>query len=98
MNHEHKVREFYDSAVHCYQSIMGYTWHHGDPGAEARGLSVLEAAQALEEKLLSHSGLQAGGRALDFGSGVGEHVRGAGELGHMRPVGGILGGEGGQAG
>jgi tocopherol O-methyltransferase len=71
MNHEHKVREFYDSAVHCYQSIMGYTWHHGDPGAEARGLSVLEAAQALEEKVLAQSGLQPGDRALDFGSGVG---------------------------
>ncbi len=71
MSHEHKVREFYDSAVHCYQSIMGYTWHHGDPGAEAKGLSVLEAAQVLEEKVLAQSGIQAGGRALDFGSGVG---------------------------
>ena len=71
MSHEHKVREFYDSAVHCYHSIMGYTWHHGDPEAEAKGLPVLEAAQVLEEKLLAHSGLQAKGRALDFGSGVG---------------------------
>jgi tocopherol O-methyltransferase len=71
MSHEHKVREFYDSAVHCYQSIMGYTWHHGDPGAEAKGLSVLEAAQVLEERVLAESRLRPGGRALDFGSGVG---------------------------
>jgi len=71
MSHAQKVREFYDSAVHCYESIMGHTWHHGDPEAEARGLSVLEAAQVLEEKVVSLSGLQPGGRALDFGAGVG---------------------------
>lgn len=71
MSYEQKVREFYDSAAHCYESIMGHTWHHADPEAEARGLSVLEAAQVLEEKVVSHSGLQPGGRALDFGSGVG---------------------------
>ncbi|MGH3916866.1 MAG: SAM-dependent methyltransferase [Pseudonocardiaceae bacterium] len=71
MSHEQKVREFYDSAVHCYESIMGHTWHHADPEAEARGLSVLEAAQVLEEKVVSHSGLRSGDRALDFGSGVG---------------------------
>jgi tocopherol O-methyltransferase len=71
MSHEEKVRLFYDSAVHCYQTIMGHTWHHGDPDAEARGLSGLEACQQLEEKIVELTGLQAGGRALDFGSGVG---------------------------
>jgi tocopherol O-methyltransferase len=71
MIHEEKVRAFYDSATHCYQSIMGHTWHHGDPAAEARGLSVLQACQLLEEELVRLSGLLPGGRALDFGSGVG---------------------------
>lgn len=71
MNHEQKVRLFYDSAVHCYQSIMGHTWHHGDPDAEARGLSGLEACQLLEEQIVTLSGVQDGERALDFGSGVG---------------------------
>jgi len=71
MSHEHKVRDFYDSAAHCYQSIMGFTWHHGDPDAEAQGKSALEAAQALEEKVVAETGLKAGERALDFGSGVG---------------------------
>lgn len=71
MSHEHEVRVFYDSAVHCYESIMGHTWHHGDPEAEARGASVLEAAQALERKVLEHSGLMPNEHALDFGSGVG---------------------------
>jgi tocopherol O-methyltransferase len=71
MSHEHKVREFYDQAVHCYQSIMGSTWHHGDPEAEAKGASAIEAAQMLEMKVLAQSGLRPGDRALDFGSGVG---------------------------
>jgi tocopherol O-methyltransferase len=71
MTHEHKVRDFYDSAAHCYQSIMGFTWHHGDPEAEAKGMSVLEAAQAIEERIVAESGLKPGERALDFGSGVG---------------------------
>lgn len=71
MSHEEKVRLFYDSAVHCYESIMGHTWHHGDPDAEARGLSGLEACQLLEEQIVALSGLQAGDLALDFGSGVG---------------------------
>lgn len=71
MSHESKVREFYDSATHCYESIMGDTWHHADPEAEARGMSVAEACQILEEQILRESGLRAGGRALDFGTGVG---------------------------
>lgn len=71
MIHEHKVREFYDNAVHCYQSIMGDRWHHGDPAAEARGLSVLEACEVLEREIVSLIGLRPGDRALDFGSGIG---------------------------
>lgn len=71
MSHEHKVREFYDSAGQAYLSLMGYTWHHADPEAEARGISVLEAAQVLEEKVVVASGLKPGGLALDFGSGPG---------------------------
>ena len=71
MSHEEKVRTFYDSAGQCYQSIMGNTWHHGDPDAEAKGLSVLEACQLLEEEIVRLTGLKPGGRALDFGSGVG---------------------------
>lgn len=71
MGHESKVRDFYDVAVHCYEGIMGHTWHHGDPEAEARGASVLEAAQALEDKVVEASGLKPGDRAIDFGSGVG---------------------------
>jgi len=71
MGHESKVREYYDDAVHCYEGIMGHTWHHGDPEAEARGASVLEAAQALEDKVVAASGLRPNDRAIDFGSGVG---------------------------
>jgi tocopherol O-methyltransferase len=71
MDHESKVREFYDSATHCYESIMGDTWHHADPQAEAGGLTILEACRLLERELVSASGLTANGRALDFGTGVG---------------------------
>ena len=71
MHHESKVREFYDSAAYCYETIMGDTWHHADPQAEASGLSILEASQLLEKQLVSDSGLGPGGLALDFGSGVG---------------------------
>jgi tocopherol O-methyltransferase len=71
MNYESKVREFYDSAIDCYQQFMGDRWHHGDPEAEASGLSPLRACEVLEEKIVSLTGLKAGGRALDFGSGIG---------------------------
>ncbi|MGC4092793.1 MAG: methyltransferase domain-containing protein [Polyangiaceae bacterium] len=71
MEHDQKVREFYDSALYCYESIMGDRWHHGDPDAEARGMSVLDACQVIEEKVVALSGLKAGGRALDFGCGIG---------------------------
>jgi tocopherol O-methyltransferase len=71
MNHESKVRRYYDSATQCYEAIMGDTWHHADPAAEARGLSISEACQRLEEELVERSGLRPGGWALDFGTGVG---------------------------
>lgn len=71
MTHEKTVRDFYDNAGPCFERVMGDVWHFGDPEAEARGLSARDAALALEEKLLAESGLRPGGRALDFGSGVG---------------------------
>ncbi len=71
MSHEEAVRTFYDSAADCYQSIMGDTWHHGDPQAEAKGMSVLESAQQLERQVVELAQLASGSRALDFGSGVG---------------------------
>jgi tocopherol O-methyltransferase len=71
MGHESKVREFYDSASQCYEAIMGDTWHHADPQDEARGVPLARACQLLEERIVAESGLRAGGRALDFGTGVG---------------------------
>jgi tocopherol O-methyltransferase len=71
MDHDRKVREFYSHAVHCYESIMGQTWHHGDPEAEARGATPSEAAQILDDKVLAASGLQPNERAIEFGAGVG---------------------------
>lgn len=71
MSYEQKVREFYEHAGDCYQSIMGDSWHHGDPAAEARGLSPDEARRLLEEQVVALSELKPGGRAMDFGSGVG---------------------------
>ena len=71
MSHEEAVRAFYDSAAHCYESIMGHTWHHGDPSAEAEGRSALECCQLLEGEVVKLAQLGPGKRALDFGSGVG---------------------------
>jgi tocopherol O-methyltransferase len=71
MSHERKVRDYYNSAVHCFEAILGDYWHHGDPEAEARGLPLPQACEALHEKLVSLSKLRAGEWALDFGSGIG---------------------------
>ncbi|MFZ5893818.1 MAG: methyltransferase domain-containing protein [Myxococcota bacterium] len=71
MEHDQKVREFYDSALYCYESIMGDRWHHGDPETEAKGATVLEACQVIEEKFVALAGLKPGGLALDFGCGIG---------------------------
>jgi tocopherol O-methyltransferase len=71
MQHEEKVREFYDSAFYCYQAIMGDRWHHGDPESEARGMSFLDACRTLEERIVALCGIQSSHRVLDFGSGVG---------------------------
>jgi tocopherol O-methyltransferase len=68
---EHTVQQFYDSALHCYQQIMGDRWHHGDPEAENAGLPSLRACQILEERIVALSGLPVGGKAIDFGSGIG---------------------------
>jgi tocopherol O-methyltransferase len=69
--YEERVRVFYDSALHCYQAIMGDRWHHGDPDALAVGLPRLRACEVLEERIAALVGLAPHGRALDFGSGIG---------------------------
>lgn len=71
MSHEHRVQEFYNSAVHCYQAIMGDRWHHADPEALAVGLPRLRGCEILEERIVALTGLDRGGKAFDFGSGVG---------------------------
>lgn len=68
---EAQVREYYDTAGPAYAQLMGSFWHHGDLEAENAGLSPVEAAQALARKQVEAAGLQAGGTAIDFGSGVG---------------------------
>lgn len=69
--YEHRVQEFYDSALPCYEKIMGDRWHHADPEALAAGLPRLRGCEILEERIASLCGLSAGHRALDFGSGIG---------------------------
>jgi tocopherol O-methyltransferase len=71
VNYEHKVQEFYDNALHCYAKIMGDRWHHADPDAMAVGLPRLRGCEILEERIVALTGLGPGGRALDFGSGIG---------------------------
>jgi tocopherol O-methyltransferase len=71
MSYEHRVQVFYDSALHCYQAIMGDRWHHADPDALAVGLPRLRGCEILEERITSLIGLAPGGRAIDFGSGIG---------------------------
>lgn len=70
-SHEHRVQQFYDSALHCYEKIMGDRWHHPDPDALAAGLPRLRGCEILEERIVALCGLGAGDRALDFGSGIG---------------------------
>jgi tocopherol O-methyltransferase len=71
MTHESYVQRFYDSAMHCYQDIMGDHWHHGDPDALAVGLSRQRSCEIIVERIVTLTGLPAGGKALDFGSGIG---------------------------
>ena len=71
MQHEQLVREFYDNAGPCFETVMGDVWHFGDPEAERRGASAREAALLLDEQLVAATGLTQDGWALDFGSGVG---------------------------
>jgi tocopherol O-methyltransferase len=71
VSHEHRVHRFYDSALACYQKIMGDRWHHADPDAIAAGLPRLRSCEILEERVAALCGLGAGDRALDFGSGIG---------------------------
>jgi tocopherol O-methyltransferase len=69
--HEHRVQEFYNSALHCYERIMGDRWHHADPDALAAGLPRLRGCEILEERLAALCDLRPGDRGLDFGSGIG---------------------------
>jgi len=69
--YEHRVQEFYDSALHCYEKIMGDRWHHADPEALAVGLPRLRGCEILEERIAALCGLTPASRALDFGSGIG---------------------------
>ena len=69
--HEAKVREYFDVAGPCFEAVVGHTWHHGDPLAEARGCTVVEACRELEDDLIRIAGVGPGHRALDFGSGIG---------------------------
>jgi tocopherol O-methyltransferase len=46
--YEHRVQEFYDSALPCYEKIMGDRWHHPDPDALAAGLPRLRGCEILE--------------------------------------------------
>jgi tocopherol O-methyltransferase len=71
MNYEHRVQEFYDNALQCYQKIMGDRWHHADPDALAVGLSRLRGCEILEERIVALCGLGPGDTAIDFGSGIG---------------------------
>ncbi|MBX3155170.1 MAG: methyltransferase domain-containing protein [Deltaproteobacteria bacterium] len=71
MTYEERVRVFYDSALHCYQAIMGDRWHHADPDALTVGLPRLRGCEVLEERIVALAGIAPGARALDFGSGVG---------------------------
>jgi tocopherol O-methyltransferase len=68
---EHKVQQFYDSALHCYQQVMGDRWHHGDPEATSAGLPRIRCCEIMEERIVALTALGAGGSALDFGSGIG---------------------------
>ncbi|GAA2594035.1 hypothetical protein GCM10010399_25840 [Dactylosporangium fulvum] len=75
--HEAKVRRFYDDsdggegAGQAYTELMGDVWHHGARDAEENGKTVAEAALIMERRLMDLAGLEAGQRALDFGSGPG---------------------------
>lgn len=71
MSYEAKVREYYNNAIDCFQKVMGNRWHFGDPEAEAKGATLIEACEVIEEKIIKLSGVKPGGWGLDFGSGVG---------------------------
>lgn len=71
MSFEHEVQQFYTVARPIFEQIMGDQWHHGDPDAVAAGLPRRRACEMLEERIVGLTGLAAGGKALDFGSGIG---------------------------
>ncbi len=75
---EERVRRFYTSvaeggegATHAYLELMGDIWLHGDPAAEATGLSQAEAARVLLQRYMNDANVQRGDLVIDFGSGPG---------------------------
>jgi len=43
-SHETKSQRVFARRLHCYESLLGHTWHHGDPEAEAGGVAVRSKA------------------------------------------------------
>lgn len=77
------AHEFYNGpALEAYRKFMGDHWHHGDPDAENVGLSMLRSQQLLVERIVGLTGIQPGGKGIDFGSGIG------GPTSHMAKVSG----------
>lgn len=78
LSQEEKARRFYtavssggDGATEAYLALMGDIWLHGDPDAEAKGMSQAEAAKVLLERYMRDAQVQPGDRVIDFGSGPG---------------------------
>jgi ubiquinone/menaquinone biosynthesis C-methylase UbiE len=72
---ELRVERFYsddgEGAGTAYVDLMGYIWLHGDPKAEAEGMSHHDAAVVLLRRMMELAEVTEGMRALDFGSGPG---------------------------
>lgn len=67
------VRDYYDNgAAEAYRQLLGKSWHHGDEKAHNAGMSPAEAALDMQKQIAKDTRLQAGQRAMDFGSGLGE--------------------------
>lgn len=73
--HEAQVRAYYDPAGVGFESIMGDSWHFGDPDAWDLGLPARECQKAAQDKVIALAGLGPGDHAVDFGSGIGGPTR-----------------------
>lgn len=67
------ARRFYsiEGAHKVYKAFMRHFWLHGDPEAEAAGMTHEEAAKFLVRRLVKRTGLGPDDWLLDFGSGPG---------------------------